>query len=98
MRAYAANVVPLARAFEPVAGVLERIGLSPAWLIRRTAALAAWQAVSDRGGLAAYAIAVWLAAWGIERETDAEWVDGRTRRRPRPFLDTPSPDCRRRRR
>ena len=75
MRAYAANVVPLASAFERVAGVLERIGLSPAWLIRRTAALAAWQPVSDREVLAAYAIAVWLAAWGIERETDAEWVD-----------------------
>ena len=75
MRAYAANLEPIAGAFERVAGVLERIGLSPGWLIRRAEALAAWQPVSDREVLAAYAIAVWLAAWGIERDTDAAWAD-----------------------
>lgn len=75
MRAYAANLEPIATAFERVAGVLWRIGLSPAWLVRRAEALAAWRPVSDREVLAAYAIAVWLAAWGIERETDAVWAD-----------------------
>ena len=75
MRAYAANLEPIASAFERVAAVLARIGLSPAWLIRRAEALAAWQPVSDREVLAAYAIAVWLAAWGIEREADAVWAD-----------------------
>lgn len=75
MRAYAANLEPIVGAFERVGGVLARIGLSPAWLIRRAEALAAWQPVSDREVLAAYAIAVWLAAWGIERDTDAAWAD-----------------------
>lgn len=75
MRAYAANLEPIASAFERVAGVLARIGLSPAWLIRRAEALAAWRPFSDREVLAAYAIAVWLAAWGIEREGDAAWAD-----------------------
>lgn len=74
-RAYAANLEPIAGAFERVAGVLTRIGLSPAWLIRRAEALAAWKPVSDREVLAAYAIAVWLAAWGIERDGDVTWAD-----------------------
>jgi hypothetical protein len=75
MRAYAANLEPIAGAFERVSGVLEHIGLSPAWLVRRAEALAGWQSVSDREVLAAYAIAVWLAAWGIERVTDVAWAD-----------------------
>jgi asparagine synthetase B (glutamine-hydrolysing) len=75
MRAYARNAEHIADALERTGDVLSYVGLSPEWLIRRAEALAAWKPVSDREVLAAYSIAVWLLAWGIERRGDVTWAD-----------------------
>jgi hypothetical protein len=73
MRAYASQYEHIARLFERTSALLEHIGVSPAWLLRRTRALADWQHVSDREVLAAYAVAAWFASWGIERVQDVQW-------------------------
>lgn len=73
MRGYAAHGDHIAETFERTADVLSHIGISPAWLLRRTHDLAAWRPVSDREILAAYAISVWLLSWGLERASDVAW-------------------------
>jgi asparagine synthetase B (glutamine-hydrolysing) len=73
MRAYAAHGEHIARTFERTSAILEQIGISPAWLLRRVRQLANWQPVSDREVLAAYAVSVWLLSWGIERTPEVDW-------------------------
>lgn len=73
VRAYADHGDHIARTFDRASAVLEEVGISPAWLLRRTRQLAKWQPVSDREVLAAYALAAWFLCWGIDRPTDVEW-------------------------
>ena len=73
MRAYAVHGEHIARTIERSAPVLQHIGASPNWLLARVRRLAAWAPVSDREVLAAYAVAVWLVSWGLERVTDVRW-------------------------
>jgi asparagine synthetase B (glutamine-hydrolysing) len=73
MRAYSAHGEHIGTTLERVAGVLEHIGVDPAWLIRRTRQLAEWEPVSGREVLAAYSIAAWLVSWGVERVSDVAW-------------------------
>jgi hypothetical protein len=74
MRAYAHNAAAMANLFEATGSALACIGLSPAWLVRRTRALGEWRPVSDREVLAAYAIAYWLKSWGIDKASDVAWL------------------------
>lgn len=73
MRAYATHGAHIGSTLDRVAGPLEHIGASPAWLLERTRRLADWAPVSDREVLAAYAVAAWLVSWGIERVSDVAW-------------------------
>jgi hypothetical protein len=74
MRAYRAQADHIAATFEDVRDVLVHIGVQVDWLQQRTRELGAWQAKSDREVLAIYAIAYWLAAWGIRRVSDVAWT------------------------
>jgi asparagine synthetase B (glutamine-hydrolysing) len=74
MRAYAVHAEHIGRTLERAATILEHLGLSPAWLLRRARCLAEWGPVSDREVLAAYAVAAWLVSWGLERVSDVGWV------------------------
>ena len=73
MRAYAVHGEHIARTLDRASAVLEHIGVSPAWLLRRVRQLAAWQPVSDREILGAYGLSAWLISWGIERVSDVAW-------------------------
>jgi hypothetical protein len=72
MRAYAKHGEHIAATLERVAPVLERIGLAPAWLVKRVKQLASWQPVSGAEVLGAYAIAVWLIAWDLKNASRLE--------------------------
>jgi hypothetical protein len=74
MRARAKNADHVANVIDRVATVLEHIGLSPSWLMKRVRQLAAWKDVSEREVMAAYAVAFWLSSWGLERLSDLEWA------------------------
>ena len=73
MRAYAAHGGHIGRMLEKTSQVLEHIGISPAWLLRRARQLSEWKPVSDREVLAAYAVSAWLISWGIEKVSDVRW-------------------------
>jgi hypothetical protein len=73
MRAYAVHGEHIARTFDRTSSVLEHIGVSPGWLLRRVRQLAGWQLASDREVMAAYAVSVWLLSWGIDRVSDVAW-------------------------
>lgn len=73
LRAYAVHQEHISRTIEGRAGVLEHIGLSPAWLQRRVRQLADWQPVGDREVIGAYALASWLKAWEVNRVIDVAW-------------------------
>jgi asparagine synthetase B (glutamine-hydrolysing) len=75
MRAYHQQADPIAALFENVSDVFAHVGVSTAWLQRRVLDLGAWREKSDREVLGLYAIAVWLAAWGLLRAADVEWTD-----------------------
>jgi hypothetical protein len=70
MRAYEKHGDHIAAVFERAAPMLEALGVSAQWLVRRARQLQAWQPVSDREVLALYAVAVWLLGRGIERPAD----------------------------
>ena len=74
MRAYEKHGDHIAAVFERAAPMLEALGVSAKWLMRRTRQLQAWQPVSDREVLALYAIAFWLLVRGIERPTDVQFL------------------------
>lgn len=74
MRGYARNADHIASTITDTAEVLEHIGLSPGWLVRRTRQLADRKAVSPREVMGVYAIASWLLSWGIQRRSDVEWT------------------------
>jgi asparagine synthetase B (glutamine-hydrolysing) len=73
MRAYAAHAEHIGRMLDRTSTVLEHIGLSPKWLLRRVRQLSNWQPVSGREVLAAYAISSWLVSQDIERASDVTW-------------------------
>ncbi len=73
MRAYALHGEHIAHTIDRTSAVLERIGISPDWLVRRARQLADWQPVSDREVLGVYAISTWLISWNIERASDVAW-------------------------
>lgn len=70
MRAYEKHGDHIAAVFERGAPMLEALGVSAQWLVRRARQLQAWQPVSDREVLALYAVSVWLLGRGIERPAD----------------------------
>lgn len=74
MRAYARHADHIAGAFDRASAVLQHLGVSASWLIRRVRLLAAWKPVSDREVLALYAVVFWLLAWGFERPGDVRWA------------------------
>ena len=73
MRAYKQHANHITGVFDRTAAVLEHIGVSPSWLIKRVGALSAWRDFSDREVLALYAISVWLESWNFVRPRDVEW-------------------------
>jgi hypothetical protein len=66
MRAYARHGSYIAGMIDRTAGILERIGLRPAWLIWQARDLADWKPAAAQEILGAYAIATWLASWGLD--------------------------------
>jgi len=73
MRAYAAQCDHIVATFDQCAEVLDYIGISVSWLLRRARDLADWKTESDRDLLAAYAVATWLLSWGVEKVNDVPW-------------------------
>lgn len=74
MRAYERHAAHIADCFDRAAATLEHLGISAAWLIRRTRALGAWKPVSDREVLALYAVAFWIVAWELDRPKELGWA------------------------
>ncbi|MBL7937727.1 MAG: hypothetical protein JNL43_00090 [Flavobacteriales bacterium] len=74
MRGYAHNAEHMASTIQGAAELLEHIGLSATWLVRRIRQLADRKAVSAREVMGAYALSTWLSSWGIQHPTDVEWV------------------------
>jgi asparagine synthetase B (glutamine-hydrolysing) len=75
MRAYAQNADQIAGVIDKAGPILEHVGVSPRWILARVRDLAAWREVPHNDVLAIYAIAVWLAAWGIDRVDAVRWSD-----------------------
>ena len=78
-RAYARHGDAIASEIDRVSGPLESIGLDVRWLVKRVARLASGDASTterdDREVIAAYALAIWLRSWGVDRVSDCEWAD-----------------------
>lgn len=64
MRAYEVHAGHIMQTLDRASAVLEHVGLSPSWLLRRARQLANWQPVPDREVLATYALATWLIKLG----------------------------------
>jgi asparagine synthetase B (glutamine-hydrolysing) len=75
MRAYHRHAEHLASVFDQARDLFAYLGISSSWLQQRVRDLAAWRDTSTREVLALYAIAMWLAAWGIERPGDITWAE-----------------------
>jgi hypothetical protein len=77
-RAYAQHASSIMDPIECLSGPLEALGLNVGWLARRTRELADWKTTAygmdDRELFAAYAIAMWLRSWGVERLSDCDWA------------------------
>lgn len=73
MRGYAKHGRHIGDTIERASSVLEHIGFSPNWLLKRAADLANWQPVEAGEVIAGYAVATWLAAWGIDRSSAVTW-------------------------
>lgn len=74
MQAHAKLGDHIAGTIDQTSAVLEHIGISPKWLLRRVRHLEKWEPVSSEEVTAAFAIADWLICWGIESVSDVSWV------------------------
>ena len=74
-RAYVIHKDNICAEIDKVITVLEHIGFSPKWLIKRIEALSLYKPVSDREVLSAYAVSTWLSSWDITVPSDVKWND-----------------------
>ena len=78
-RAYAQHGSAIATEIEAARGPLECVGVDMRWLGKRVEELASGRrsttAKDDREVIAAYALAMWLRSWGVQRVSDCGWVD-----------------------
>lgn len=75
MRAYAEQHQHIANLLDSAAPLLERIGLTPRWLLQQARALSEWHPGAEREVLGAYALAAWFSSWGFERFADCQWQE-----------------------
>ena len=77
-RAYAEHADTIMSAFERNQRVLHHLGIDVSWLTRRTRELSRWErskyGPDDGVVFAAYALATWLATWGIQDPSNHQWT------------------------